>query len=66
MSSLELIFDDLKKDYNNNICKIGTETKEGHFLKNGNIKLNQQIDYMYLYKRNVLSTCFEIKKGMSR
>jgi len=50
MSSLELIFDDLKKDYNNNICKIGTETKEGHFLKNGNIKLNQEIDYMYLYK----------------
>jgi hypothetical protein len=50
MSSLELNFDDLKKDYNNNICKIGTETKDGHFLKNGNIKLNQQIDYMYLYK----------------
>ena len=50
MSSLELNFDDLKKDYNNNICKIGTETKEGHFLKKGSIKLNQEIDYMYLYK----------------
>ena len=50
MSSLELIFDDLTDNYDNSIIKIGTETKDGHFLKNGNIKLNKQIDYMYLYK----------------
>lgn len=62
MSSLELIFDDLKKDYNNNICKIGTETKEGHFLKNGNIKLNQQIDYMYLYKGMSYQPALRLKK----